>query len=221
MPPWDAFDRATFGTCEPDVAGWIVHPAETGSALAYVAVALTLWLRYRQTDRRLPVRVLPATAGAIGAAALLLHASFAALFQTLDLAVISLFTGYMLAAALVHRRRIARPSFRRTFLTCAVAGVVAPLIHLGLGFAMVTAQAAGVLWLWRGTWLGDARKDARAATWLLLPGALLLMLDHAGIGCLGNRLEHVVQPHAAWHLASAASIWFFYRTERQLERRWH
>ena len=218
--PWDALGRATLDTCEPDVAGWIVHPAETVSALAYVGVALTLWLRYRQVDRWLGVRFLPAIAGVIGAVSLFFHASFAAPFQTLDLAVIPLFTGYMLAASLVHRRRVEQRSFRRVFLTSAAVGVAAPQIHLGLGFAMVTAQAAAVLWLWRGPWIGDARTDARAATWLLLPGALLLALDHAGIGCLGDGLEHLVQPHAVWHLVSAASVWFFYRAERQLERRW-
>ena len=49
--PWGALPRATLDTCEPDVAGWIVHPAETVSALAYLGMALILWLRYRREDR--------------------------------------------------------------------------------------------------------------------------------------------------------------------------
>ena len=222
MPPvpWGALPRATLDTCEPDVAGWIVHPAETVSALAYVAVALIVWLQYRRADCRLPVRFLPAIVGSIGAASLLFHASFRAPFQTLDLAVMPLFTGYMLAASLVHRRRIAPRSLLRVVLACVAVGVAAPLLHIGLGFAVVTAQAAAVLWMWRGRWLGDTRRDARRATQLLLPGAALLGLDHAGIGCLGAGLGHVVQPHAVWHLVSATSVWYCYRAERKLERRW-
>ena len=69
--PWGALPRATLDTCEPDVAGWIVHPAETVSALAYVAVGLIVWLKYRRADARLPVRFLPAIVVSIGAASLL------------------------------------------------------------------------------------------------------------------------------------------------------
>ena len=134
--------------------------------------------------------------------------------------MIPLFTGYALAASLVHRRRIAPPLLPRMVLTFAAIGVVAPLIDIGLGFAMVTAQAAAVLWMWRGSWLGDARRDARRATGLLLAGAVLLGLDHTGLGCPGEGLEHLVPPHAVWHLLSATSVWFFYRSERRLERRW-
>ena len=238
MPPvpWGTLPRATLDTCEPDVAGWIVHPAETGSALAYVGVALLVWLRYRRADRRIPARFLPAIVCSIGAASLLFHASFRAPFQTLDLAVVSLFTGYVLAASLVHRRRIAPPVLPRMVLVFAAGGVVASLLHLGLGFATwrptersrrcsVTAQAAAVLWMWQGSWLADVRRDARRATGLLFVGAALLGLDHAGIGCPGGGVEHLVPPHAVpttrtWHLLSAASVWYFYRTERQLERRW-
>ena len=218
--PWGALPRATLDTCEPDLAGWIVHPAETVSALAYVGVALVVWLRYRRADRSIPVRFLPVIVCSIGAVSLLFHASFRAPFQTLDLAVIPLFTGYVLAASLVHRRHIMPPALPRMVLVFATLGVAAPLIHVGIGVAMVTTQAVAVLWMWRGAWLGDAQRDARRATWLLLAGAALLGLDHAGIGCPGAGLEHLVPPHAVWHLMSATSVWFFYRTERQLERRW-
>ena len=222
MPPvpWGTLPRATLDTCEPDVAGWIVHPAETASALAYLGVALIVWLRYRRADRWLPVRFLPAIVCSIGVMSLLFHASFRAPFQALDLAVIPLFTGYVLAASLLHRRRIAPPMLPRMVLTFVAIGVVATLIHIGLGFAMVTGQAAAVLWMWRGSWLGDAQRDARRATGLLLAGAALLGLDHAGIGCPGEVLEHLVPPHAVWHLLSATSVWYFYRSERRLERRW-
>ena len=218
--PWDALERATLGTCEPDVAGWIVHPAETVSSLSYLAVAVALWLRYRQADHRLPVRFLPTVVSSIGLASLLFHASSRAPFQTLDLAVITLFTGYFLAASLVHRCYVTPPRLRRLVVVLAALGAAAPQIHLALGFAMVTLQAAAVLWIWRGPWLGEARRDARRATWLLVPGAVLLGLDHAGIGCVGQALEHVVQPHAAWHVVSAMSVWYLYRAERLLERGW-
>ena len=219
-PPWDGLERALLSTCEPDLTGWISHPAETISALAYLVVAGVLCFRYRRRDHLLPVRVLPAIVSSIGAVSLLFHASFRAVFQRLDLGVIPLLTGYLLAATLVHREHVAKSQLKSLAVIFAVLGAAAPQLHIGLGFALVASQALAVLWLWRGTLPGKAQLDARRAKWLLVCGAVLLGFDHAGIGCLDEGMEHLVQPHAVWHLLSAASIYYLYRTERLIERRW-
>ena len=101
--PWDCFQRAALETCEPDVAGWVVHPAETLSALAYLVVAFAVWRCSHHEDQQLPVRHLPGILIVVGLGSMLFHASFAAAFHALDLSAIFLFTGYMLAAMLIHR----------------------------------------------------------------------------------------------------------------------
>ena len=218
--PWDALERAALDTCEPDVSGWLVHPVETLTALAYLVAALVIWRRYRDTDRRLPVRHLPAILAVIGLGAVLFHASFAAVFHTLDLGVIYPFTGYMLVAMLVHRGHVGRRNFVRAFLLAGVGGGALPFIHLWLGFGGLAVEALAILWMGRRVTGGGDHAAYRTALRLLLPGVALLVLDHGGVGCLRGPLEHAVQPHAVWHVLSAASFFFFYRYERTLEHRW-
>ena len=218
--PWDALERAALDTCEPDVSGWLVHPVETLTALAYLVVALVIWRRYREPDQQLPARHLPAILAVIGLGAALFHASFAALFHPLDLAVIYPFTGYMLAAMLVHRGHLERRNFGRAFLLAGVGCGVLPFIHLWLGFGGLTVEALAVLWMGRIVARGGDHAAARTALRLLLPGVALLVLDHGAVGCLRGPLEHALQPHAVWHVLSAASFYFFYRAERMLEHRW-
>ena len=219
MTPWSSLERARLSTCEPDLEGWIVHPTETISALAYLVVAAILWLQFRSTDRMLSARFLPVLVGFIGTVSLIFHAGFRDIFQRIDLGAISLLTGYLLAAALVRRKYF--PPSRLQSLTTgfAVLGLTAPQVHIGLGFALVATQALIVLWLWRHTSTENA--DASRAKWLLVCGTLLLGLDHAGIGCFGGELKHFIQPHAVWHVLSAVSLYYVYRSERQSERQWH
>lgn len=220
MPPWNQFAPATFETCEPTVRGWVAHPAETVSALAYVAVALFLWRHFGRVDRELPVRYLPATLATIGTASVLFHTSYVAVFQVIDIAVIPLFTGYLLAATFVHRRQIGVKAFPYLFWVFASIGTVLPWVDLTLGFIAVMFQGLIIVWFWWSHWTGGARPDARLGASLLVPGAIMLILDHAAVGCVTGAGAHTLQPHVAWHLLSAASAIFFYRAERRLERRW-
>ena len=219
--PWSGLERAAFDTCEPDVAGWLVHPGEAVSTLAYFVAAAIVW---RETGPRAagsPARRLPVILGLVGTAALLFHASFAALFQRLDLATIPLLTGLLLASALVHGGHAVRERSHMLWLAFAGGGAVAPFVLTWLGYAMVALQAASLLWLWRrlARRTPAIRGDLRAVAVLLLPAAALLGLGHAGIACVaaGSAWAHVVQPHIVWHLASASACVYVGRVERALE----
>ena len=97
-----------------------------------------------------------------------------------------------------------------------------PFIATAAGYAVVTAQAAALLWLWRdlARTYPAIRADLGRTAGLLVPAASLLALGHAGIACVaaGSRWAHVVQPHIAWHLAAAAACVFIARIECALER---
>lgn len=219
--PWSALEQAAFDTCEPDVAGWLVHPGESVSALAYFVAAALLWRPARAAAPGSPARRLPVVLCLVGAAALLFHASFAAVFQRLDLATIPVLTGMLLASALVRAGRAAPE--RRPMLWTAFSGVgaAAPFVFTALGYVVVTLQAAAVLWLWRelARRIPAIRADLRAVAVLLLPAAALLGLGHAGLACVGpgSAWAHVLQPHIAWHLASAAACVFVGRLGRALD----
>ena len=220
--PWAALERAAFDTCEPDVAGWLTHPGETASALAYFVAAAVLRRASRACPERSPARHLPAILCLVGTAALLFHASFAAVFQRLDLAVIPLLTGPLLASALVRNGHAARERGRALRLAFAGGGAAAPFVLTALGYAVVTLQAACLLWLWRrlARRTPAIRGDLQAVAALLLPAAALLGLGHAGIACAPaeSAWAHIVQPHVVWHLASAAACVFAGRVESKLGR---
>ena len=224
--PWSEFERAAYETCEPDLTGLLTHPGETLSGLAVLAAAVVSWHEVHRWRAGGPARFLPAAVALLGAASMLFHASFAAVFQQLDLAAISLFTGLLLAAALVHGDYVARDRWPVLFALFSGSGAVVPFIATAAGYAVVTAQAAGLLWLWwkLARTQPAIRPNLRRATGLLLPAAAVLAAGHAGVACVGDGSPwaHVVQPHIAWHLASAAACVFIVRVELALERdaRW-
>lgn len=220
--PWGTFERAAYDTCEPDVAALLTHPGETLSGLAGLAAAVVVWHHVHRLGAVGPARFLPAVLALLGVASMLFHATFAAVFQQLDLAAIPLFTGLLLAAALVHRGHAPRERWPALFALFASTGAVAPFVATAAGYAVVTAQAVALLWLWRGLARTHPamRTDLRRTTGLVIPAAALLALGHAGIACVaaGSRWTHVVQPHIAWHLAAAAACVFIARIECALER---
>ena len=219
--PWEALERAAFDTCEPDVAGWLTHPGETVSALAYLVAAALVWRTSRHVPRGLPARFIPAILTLLGALSMLFHGSFAAVFQQFDLAAIPLLTGLLLAAALVRHRRASRHRWPALFALFAGGGAVLPFIATALGYAVVTVQAGALLWLWQKLAHTRAaiRPDLRRTAGLLFPAAALLALGHAGVACVsaGSAWTHVVQPHIVWHLASATACVFIARIECMLD----
>ena len=213
--PWDRFPRATLGTCEPDVCGWVVHPAETASVLAYFLVAAVLWRRYRDIDQVRAARYLPPLIAVAGTGALFFHASMAAPFQTLDLAAIYPFAALLVGATLANRYPRVERSFPLVVASIAVGGSALPFLALWLGFAGLALQTIVVATVGlRGR--GGPAEDLRRAFGLLVPGAILLVLDHGHVGCVSGPLQHVIQPHAAWHALSALSFVYLYRYARGL-----
>lgn len=220
--PWSALERAAFDTCEPDVAGWITHPGETVSALAGLVAAAVAWRAVRHLPRDRPARLLPAILALLSVISMLFHASFAAIFQQIDLAAIPLFTGLLLATALVHRGHATRARWPALFAVFAGGGALLPFIATVTGYVAVAAQVTALLWLWRrlAQTRPAIRADLRRTAGLLFPAAALLALGHAGIACVGpgSAWAHVLQPHIAWHLAAAGACVFIARIECALER---
>lgn len=223
--PWGALERAAYDTCEPDVNALLAHPGETLSALAGLAAAVVVWHDLHRARARGPARFLPALLALLSAVSMLFHATFAAVFQQLDLAAVALLTGLLLAAALVHRGYASRNRWPALFALFAGGGAVLPFIATAAGYAAVTAQAVVLLRLWRelARTHPAIRVDLCWTLGLLLPAAALLALGHAGIACVGagSVWAHVVQPHIAWHLAAAAACVFIARIESALERDAH
>ena len=81
---------------------------------------------------------------------MLFHATFAAVFQQLDLAAIPLFTGLLLAAALVHRGHATAGPVARALRPVRGTGAVAAVHRNRRGLRRrQPAQAVALLRLWR------------------------------------------------------------------------
>lgn len=219
MPaPWNRLPPATLGTCEPHLAGWIVHPAETLSAVAYLIVGLALWMSVRRTNESAGAGRLAGFVVAMGLSSMLFHSSLTAILQAVDLASIFLLTGYLLALMLVGWGYFDRRLFSRSFVVLGVGGATLPFLNLWLGFAGLLAQGFAILWLAYRNVSADTQRAYWMAVRLLVPGAVLLALDHANVGCVRGTLAHVIQPHVVWHLLSAGGIFFLARSLRTLIR---
>jgi hypothetical protein len=220
MCAWDRLLRASLNTCEPDMCGWMVHPAESASAFGYLVVAFLLWRRYGREDVLLPVRYFPALIALAGFGSIVFHSSFAAAFQALDLSAISPLMGYLVAATLVHRQPGLVRFFTLMAVGLAVGGGLLPFIALWLGFAALTMKAVLVIAGLVSVTEGKLRSNVQWVLALLVSGVILLVLDHNQIGCVRGSLANVIQPHVVWHILSAVSCVYLYQTERVLERHW-
>jgi hypothetical protein len=193
--PWEAFARANDAGCELDLCSWIVHPAEAWSNLAFIAVAAGLVIRYRRTDRHLPVSWL----------------------ELADLAAILLLTGFLLAAYLQHARLVDPSGFIPWFLALVAGGTALAFVDPRLGWIAIAVQGVAFLWLALRIPARGPLRELVAAIALNQAAAVTLWLDKGHVACVDGVFAHVVQPHSFWHILSAASLIFLYRYERYVE----
>ncbi len=209
--PWGAFAPAIHATCEPAAAGWIVHPAETVSALAYLLAAVLA----RHLAPAIALRI-----ALVGLIAIGFHASGTAFMQRVDLAVVILLNGHLLVWALIRNGHGAPERARPMEVALAGIPAAAGLLFSWLGYVIAAAEALIALALWQRLARArrDIRNDVQWIAWLVLPGGLLLGLGHLGIGCVTGAAAHIVQPHVIWHVASAAACLVICRMDRTLRQ---
>ncbi|MXZ73042.1 MAG: hypothetical protein F4Z04_16275 [Acidobacteria bacterium] len=209
--PWSAFAPAVHTTCEPAVAGWIAHPADTVSALAYLLAAILA--------RRLAPAI-AARVALVGVMAVGFHATGTDFMQRLDLAAVILLNGHLLVWALIRSGHGAAERRRAMEVAIAAIPAVAGFLFSWLGYVIGAVEALTALALWqRLTRTTPAvRHDVRWIAGLVLPGSILLGLGHLGIGCVTGAAAHIVQPHVIWHVASAIACMIICRMDRTLRQ---
>jgi hypothetical protein len=215
--PWASFVPANDVGCEAGVCGWIVHPAEAWSNLAFFAVGGALLVRYARTDRSVPVACMPWIVIAIGVGSFAFHASMVRWLLVADVGAIFLLTAFLLAAHLRHAGLVRPSRVSASALVLLTAGVVLAVVDPRLAYLGVAAQGVAILCLaWRLPVHGR-RRDLVGAIAFNQAAAVCLWLDKGRVGCVGGALAHIVQPHSFWHILSALSLFFVYRYEREVE----
>lgn len=215
MCPWDSLRRTSLPFCEPDVCGWLVHPAETISCAAYLVVALLLWWCSDAEARSFRLHWVPPITSVIGVVSALFHASMSELLAAADLAVIFLFPILLLCLHLECAGRLPADRFVTVFVLVTLGTAIPPFLHPAFRFTGLTVLGLAVLWSARlvPSRAGDRRLGVALA--VLLPGVALLVLDHRGIACTSGSRAHVIQPHVLWHVLSAVSLLLFVRFEQE------
>jgi hypothetical protein len=196
--------------CEETLCSVIAEPANTWSNLAYVFVALGLFL-YTRRDTNRTLRFWAPAAFVVGMTSLVYHATVAFVTQVLDFWGMYFFFALVLLLNLLRLGKVAKETFFRTLyvtifgltaLTVAVArlhwpvqGIVGVMIVLILVTEIFASRASSSPVNHR--WL--------AASLVFIAGAAAFSAsDASGLRC--DPQDHLFPGHAIWHVLGSISL---------------
>lgn len=220
--PWDPI-RDSYGApnvdwCESNLCSWVTEPANTWSNLAYVAVAVVLYMRRNQSNPYFPeARWLVPVLFALGWMSLIYHASTTFLLQILDFLGMFMLLGL---PVVINLRRLGWAKSGAKAYVLWNAGMLGLLFSLkaagvpyqGLIFIGILSVLFSEVALRRRT-SSDAfttppLKHLGIAVGFLAIAVTFSALDVSRTWC--NPSDHVLQGHAIWHVLSAISQVFVY-----------
>lgn len=196
--------------CEETLCSVIAEPANTWSNLAYVFVALGLFL-YTRRDTNRTLRFWAPAAFVVGMTSLVYHATVAFVTQVLDFWGMYFFFALVLLLNLLRLGKVAKETFFRTLyvtifgltaLTVAVAkmhlpvqGIVGVMIVLILITETLASRASS----------GPVNHRWLAASLVFIAvAAAFSASDASGARC--DPQDHVFQGHAIWHVLGSISL---------------
>ena len=222
--PWydsaELFGAPNLKWCEASLCGWVSEPANTWSNVAYLLVALLVWLQCRRSAH-LELRWMGPAMALMGLLSALYHASNNYLTQMFDFVGMYLLIFWLLT---INLRRNGWIQMRRqvpVFVGLLLMGVL--LVHLmylsQLRFQVLIALISMAILITEFS----ARRDPKERVQLrnFWAGvALILLAQTASLADLNRVLcdpdNHWLQGHALWHLLSAAALYFSVQHYRQL-----
>ncbi len=216
--PWadltDALGAPNLKWCEAARCSWITEPANAWSNLAYLAAA-ALTFAWARRDPRASIRLMPAALAFLAVASFAYHSSNTFALQVLDF--LGMFGFLFLPLVLNLVRLGALPASRGPVAYAALVLVSLGLVFAGRAlrlpyqalvaiFTLVTVGSEAAMPRARRP---ASYRDYAAALALLLLAATCSALDLSRTWC--DPEDHLLQGHAAWHVASAASLVFVFR----------
>ena len=207
--------------CEASLCNWVSEPANTWSNLAYLLVALIVFLQCRRSAY-VELRWLGPALLLMGLFSSAYHASNNYLSQLFDFLGMYLVLFWLLAINLRRNGWISRASQTPAFASMTVAGLL--LVHLmyltQLRFQLIIAVVSLAILLTEFT---ARRHDAAERLPLrhYSTGLVFLVLAQSASLADLTRLicdpeNHFVQGHALWHGLSALALYFTVQHYRQL-----
>jgi len=223
--PWSELNHAlgqpNLKWCEATQCSWITEPANAWSNVAYLVAALVMF-GWARRDPRASIRLMPLAAAFLAACSFAYHASSTFAFQVLDFVGMFGFLFLPLVLNLVRRGSLRASRGPRAYAALVLASVVLVFGGRALGLPYQGLVAVFVL-LTVGTELAMPRagrpasyRDFATAVGLMAVAATFSALDLSRAWC--DPEDHVLQGHAAWHVASAAALVFVFRHYAALGR---
>lgn len=210
--PWDSFRQSELVFCEASRCAWIKEPANTWSNLGYLAAALyMLVVLGRRTDRPI-LRVLAVVAIVTGLGSAFYHASGIRSAMLADYA--GMFLGTSALTALNVRRWLGwRDPGVYVVLVAATAALLGLIVVFPGSERMVFMVAMPCCAIELRLFFRDRASISYryyGLAWLsVIVGSVFWALDLARVWCRPD--DHLINGHALWHLATAASLVMYFR----------
>ena len=210
--PWDSFRQSELVFCEASRCAWIKEPANTWSNLGYLAAALyMLVVLGRRTDRPI-LRVLAVVAIATGLGSGFYHASGIRSAMLADYA--GMFLGTSALTALNVRRWLGwRDPAAWAILVATTAALLGFIAIFPGSERMVFMVAMPCCAIELRLFFRDRASISYryyGLAWLsVIVGTVFWALDLARVWCRPD--DHLINGHALWHLATAASLVMYFR----------
>lgn len=213
--PWDGYAPGTVSFCEERLCAWIVEPANSWSALAYVAVGIYLFATHARKAKDARLSLVCVAEVLIGLGSFAFHGTGTFAGEFFDL-----FGMFLLSAMIVSQPAGLIVGFTARATAALYAGITLGsaalmLVIRPIGIPVFVVQiVAGIaleLWSWRRA-TGAARENYRlffAAFALFAASFTIWLLDITKLVC--DPKLHFLQGHAVWHVLNAFVVERLYR----------
>lgn len=223
--PWhesaNMFGAPNIKWCEAPVCGWVSEPANTWSNLAFLVVALIVFLQCRKSPH-LELRWMGPAMFFMGLCSGIYHASNNYLSQMFDFIGMYLLLFWFLAINLRRSGLIAQARQFQVFVAMVLAGIV--LVHLmyltGMRFQLIIAVASVAVLATEFTARHRSAVERVPLRWFGASLVLLIVAQGFSLADLMRVMcdphDHFLQGHALWHVLGGASLFCSVQHYRQM-----
>lgn len=205
--------------CEETLCSVVAEPANTWSNLAYIAVALGLYLFTRKDQDRI-LKFWAPVAFWVGTTSLIYHATVSFLTQVFDFWGMYFFFGLVLLFNVVRMGKLAASSFFKT-LYLSIFGLTAFTVVVAKLSLPIQGIVLVMIVLTLVTEVLASRVSKEKIRYGALAGCLLFITaaaafsasDASGLRC--DPKDHLFQGHAIWHVLGSIAIAFAHFHYRQ------
>lgn len=217
----ETFGAPNLKWCEQTLCHAISEPSNTWSNLAYIAIAIIIFISTRKT-RSMSLRWVPFAFLLMGVGSFFYHASNFYISQIFDFVGMYFLVHWFIAINLMRAKLMGPRRATIFYINFIIVNILALHIMylLNLKFQVLIA-IAGLLVVateWAARKKNSIPKEQKwlvIGVILIVSGEVFSLLDLSRTWC--DPTNHIVQGHAIWHVLSAIGLFFAYKHFEQFE----